>query len=88
MRCALRKREREGAARAQVGSLYSSSPRHPTCFFLQSPQKTPMDAFTTCIPHSRISKHEAATSSEKRVTFQETILGGSSHKLHWVRLSK
>ncbi|KAB1266052.1 Transmembrane 4 L6 family member 5 [Camelus dromedarius] len=32
-----------------------------------------MVAFTSCSPHSKISRHEAATSSEKRVTFQYCV---------------
>lgn len=88
MNGALRKQEREDTAREQVGSRYSSIPRRPTSFFLQSPQKTPIVAFTSCTPQSTSSRQEAATSSEKSVTFQQTTPGGSTHKLHSVRLSK
>lgn len=64
------KRGCKDAARKQKVSPYSSAPCHPTSFFLQLPQKTPMVALTTCTPHSRISRHEAAaTNSEKSVTF-------------------
>lgn len=69
MRGVLRKKS-EDLVREQIDFLDSSIPHSPTSFFRQSPQKTPMDAFTSCTPHSKISRHEAATSSEKSVTFQ------------------